>query len=152
MPRHFHRLSVVERFELSELVGVRFDQIREPAHHVLPVDGLHLGPFAAFESLAGCADGQIHVGGIAECAAGQDLIARRVANLEGFSAGRVHPGPSDQQLTGLLQESGGGLGDAGEIIGERGVGARCGSDIHSWAPWKNMGPSIAGGLPLRYNS
>ena len=139
-----HRLSVVERFELGELVGVRFDQVGEPVHHPLPVDGLHLGPFAALESLAGCAHREIHVGGIPECTAGQDLIARRVANLEGFSAGRIHPGPSDQQLTGLLQERGVGFGDTGEIIGKRSVSARCGGDIHSWAPWKNMGPSIAG--------
>ena len=92
------RLAVIERFELGQLVDVRFDQVGELVHQPPAVAGVHLAPGAGVERLSGRLDGQVDVGGVALGDVGDDLFGGRVDRLERLAALAVAPLAVDQQL------------------------------------------------------
>ena len=83
-------LAVVDRLELGELVGMRFEQIGELVDHHLARDRRQAGPAAVVEGGAGGGDGavDVRVGGVDEAA---DLAPGRGIDRPAASCRRSNP-------------------------------------------------------------
>ena len=60
--RDGHGLTVVQRFESGQLVGVLFNQISEPVKQTSPLRCGNLAPRSVFECPPGSIDRLIHIG------------------------------------------------------------------------------------------
>ena len=104
------RLAVVERLELGELVGVRFQEIAELPDQLARARPASMRrPRAAFERPPRRRDRAVDVGRVALRDVGDRLLGRRILDREGLAGHGVDPCAVDQQLLGL-GEKGSGTG------------------------------------------
>lgn len=109
--------AVVERFEGGELGGFLFDEIGEFVHEAAAVAGVHSGPFAAIELLAGGFDGEVNIGSVAFGHAGDHFFGGWVERVESFATLGGNPLTADETLglmdAGASDFCGGGGGGGG---------------------------------------
>jgi ParB family chromosome partitioning protein len=91
-------LAVVDRLELAELLGPLRQDVADAPQQALALVGLHPGPVAVVEGLAGGADGTIHVGGVAMRDVGDGGGGGRIVGGEGLAGRGVDPFTTDQHL------------------------------------------------------
>ena len=100
--RGAHRHARLERLELGQLVLVLGELVDHRAHDPHALVGVHLGPDAGVERLAGRARSRsLRVLAPALGDGGDELAARGVDHVEGLAGGGVDPLPADVVLVRL---------------------------------------------------
>jgi hypothetical protein len=117
------RLAVVERLDLGEFVGVLFEEVAELPHELRAVAGRNARPLAGFERLSRRRDRGVDVRLVARRHVGDDLLCRRVLDLEGLAALGLDPFAVNQHVMLLgekrlrvLAELRFGNGDVHEVL------------------------------------
>src|SRR5215470_6374111 len=90
--------AVVERFELSELIGVLFDEISELVHQVAALRGAHLSPPPGLKGGASSSHRLIYVGSIGFGDLRDDFAGCGIDGGERFAGSAVYPFAVDQKL------------------------------------------------------
>ena len=106
--RELHRLAVVERLDLRELLGMRFDRLGQGQHQALAAGRGQRRPRTVAERLARRTNGSIDVlfAGVRDLG---DLTARsRIERRERAPVGRLETLRADQQVPGAGKELAGG--------------------------------------------
>ncbi len=112
-------LAVVERLEFGEFVEVLFEQVAELPDEAAALGGLHAGPGAVVEGVAGGADGAVDVFRLGLGNVGHDLAGGGIVDGEGLAGGGEDEASVDEHAVFLGDEVVGVAADAG-IDGESG--------------------------------
>jgi hypothetical protein len=96
-----HRLAVVERLELGELVGVLLEQVAEPPDEARAIARQDARPRTALEGPAGGGDRRVDIGFVPGWYMADDLFGCGILDRKGLAALRVDPFAVDQELVGL---------------------------------------------------
>ena len=110
--REGDRRSVVQRFELRELLGVPLHEVRNFQQIGTPHVRIHAGPVIAFKRAAGRRNGSIHVGGVSFRRMADDIFSRRIDGTKSLARLCIQPLVANQKFLGrALQKSTRGISE-----------------------------------------
>ena len=99
-----HRLAIVERLEFGELVSVLLEQVAEVPDELRAVGGRDARPRSGLERLPRRVHREVDIGLVARRDVGDDLLRRRIFDLEGLAALGLDPFAVDQHVMLLGQK------------------------------------------------
>ena len=101
-----HRLAVVDRLDLGQLVRVLEDDVADPPDDPPAVRRGHPAPLGVLECPAGRGNREVDVFGVATGDVRDDLAKRRVENLKRAAVAGFDPVTVDEHPLRLLEEPG----------------------------------------------